>query len=332
MHYVPTHVQIETVNRFCDARCPMCTIKFVPDFAKDAPDELSWRGVARKAEIMTLETFQKITDKFKPLVSRINFLSLHGCGEPLLDKTLPEKVNHARRQVGFKNVGFTSNCSFLREDLAKRLLDAGLTTIIPSIDGLTAEVHETIRPRTKFNVIRENVERFIRLRDQGGYECKVLVRMIKQQLNIAQWNDYRTHWLALMNPQKGDAVLGFDVHNNGGKVKDFDKMTLGTYSETKRAEFDKHLAEDKVGMCPDLFSRLSIFASGDVALCSTDQSEFFKLGNIVEQDPVEVFNNPKFNEYRQAWIENRYMTMTHCKDCSIAISRVHSSRAQGKAA
>ena len=35
MIYVPTHVQIETVNRFCDARCPMCTIKFVPDFAKN---------------------------------------------------------------------------------------------------------------------------------------------------------------------------------------------------------------------------------------------------------------------------------------------------------
>ena len=40
MIFIPTHVQIETVNRFCDARCPMCTIKFVPDFAKNAPDEL----------------------------------------------------------------------------------------------------------------------------------------------------------------------------------------------------------------------------------------------------------------------------------------------------
>ena len=52
MNYIPTHVQIETVNRFCDARCPMCTIKFVPDHAKDAPDDLSNNGKSRAAEIM----------------------------------------------------------------------------------------------------------------------------------------------------------------------------------------------------------------------------------------------------------------------------------------
>ena len=85
MNYIPTHVQIETVNRFCDARCPMCTIKFVPDFAKDAPDELSNNGQARPAEIMSVETFKTIALKFKPYVDYIRFLSLHGCGEPMLD-------------------------------------------------------------------------------------------------------------------------------------------------------------------------------------------------------------------------------------------------------
>ena len=96
MNYIPTHVQIETVNRFCDARCPMCTIKFVPDFAKDAPDELSNNGQARPAEIMSVETFKTIALKFKPYVDKIRFLSLHGCGEPMLDKTLPEKIKFAK--------------------------------------------------------------------------------------------------------------------------------------------------------------------------------------------------------------------------------------------
>jgi len=51
MTYIPTHVQIEAVNRFCDARCPMCTIKFVPDFAKNAPDELSNNGISRPDQL-----------------------------------------------------------------------------------------------------------------------------------------------------------------------------------------------------------------------------------------------------------------------------------------
>ena len=90
MIYVPSHIQIETVNRFCDARCPMCTIKFVPDFKKDAKDEFSNNGTTRPAEIMSLETFKTISSKFKPYIERIRFLSLHGCGEPLLDKNLSE--------------------------------------------------------------------------------------------------------------------------------------------------------------------------------------------------------------------------------------------------
>ena len=44
MIYIPSHLQIEPVNRFCDARCPMCTIKFVPDFTKNTKDNLANNG------------------------------------------------------------------------------------------------------------------------------------------------------------------------------------------------------------------------------------------------------------------------------------------------
>ena len=76
MTYVPSHVQIETVNRFCDARCPMCTIKFVPEHKKITKDEFSNNGMSRAAEIMTLETFKAIVIKFKPYVERIEGLNL----------------------------------------------------------------------------------------------------------------------------------------------------------------------------------------------------------------------------------------------------------------
>jgi tRNA G26 N,N-dimethylase Trm1 len=64
MNYLPSHVQIETVNRYCDARCPMCTIKFVPDWSPDTEDNESFKGVSRKAEVMTLDTFKAIASKF----------------------------------------------------------------------------------------------------------------------------------------------------------------------------------------------------------------------------------------------------------------------------
>ena len=349
MTYIPTHVQIETVNRFCDARCPMCTIKFVPDFAKDAPDELSNTGQARPAEIMNFETFKSITIKFKPYVDKIRFLSLHGCGEPLLDKNLSLKVKFAKQEVGFKEVGFTSNCSVLTEKMTIKLLEAGLNCIIPSIDGLTKEVLEAIRPRTNFERTYKNVQFFIEQRDKLNADCKVLIRMIRQQLNNHQWEDYNKYWRELLSPEKGDDVLGLDVHNTGGKVKNFDKMKVNDFysmedeheahftKEIENGNFDKlvtpkngdgnvyikaHEVED-IGGCPDLFSRFSIFASGDVALCSADQAEYFKLGNAIHEDPVEIFNNEGFKKYRDNWLSNDYKNLDYCRDCKIYLSRFH---------
>jgi radical SAM protein with 4Fe4S-binding SPASM domain len=298
----------------------MCTIKFVPDWSSDAEDNQSFKGISRKAEVMSLETFKAIALKFKPYINKINMLSLHGCGEPLLDKSLSEKVAFAKK-VGFKQIGFTSNCSALTTKKAENLLNAGLNCIIPSIDGITKEVHEEIRPGTDYAKIIQNVKYFISYRDKHDFRCKVLIRMVRQQLNYQQWGDYKDFWKGFLNSSKGDDVLGFDIHNCGGKIDSFEKMKINEFQE-KADDFQKNYNESNAGMCPDLFSRLSIFASGDVALCSADQAEYFKLGNVLEMDPIAIFNNERFSHYREKWINKQYMDLEYCKDCTIAISRV----------
>ena len=326
----------------------MCTIKFVPDFKKDTKDKFSNDGMARPAEIMSFETFKIIASKFKPYLERIRFLSLHGCGEPLLDKNLSEKIKYAK-SIGFKEVGFTSNCNALTEKTTKRLLEAGLNCIIPSIDGLTKEVHETIRPRTNYEQIVKNLRYFIEQRDKHDFNCKILVRMIRQQLNSSQWNDYNIFWRGLLSAEKGDDVLGLDVHNTGGKVPNYDKMIINNFNSKEKdynahykrsvesGNFNKLLVregkDDEVcvkasevedlGGCPDLFTRFSVFASGDVALCSADQAEFFKLGNVINQDPIQIFNNERFSHYRNKWSSNGYKELEHCKNCTTVMSRFH---------
>ena len=130
--FFPSHLQIETVNRICNARCTMCTIDFIPDKSKVVEDENSHTGFSREAGMMPLNRYQQIIDKFEGHKEYIKYISLHGCGEPLLDPTLDLKVRYTKEK-GFRNVGFTSNCHFLSEALAEKLLKAGLNCIIPSI-------------------------------------------------------------------------------------------------------------------------------------------------------------------------------------------------------
>ena len=173
--------------------------------------------------------------------------------------------------------------------------------------------------------------------------------MVRQQLNISQWDDYNVFWRELLSTEKGDNVLGMDVHNTGGKVPNYDKKKINNFnsleedhkahytSSVENGRFEKLLVpeseDDEVcvkasevedlGGCPDLFTRFSIFASGDVALCSADQAEYFKLGNVINQDPIQIFNNDRFSHYRKKWLSNSYKELDHCKNCTVVMSRFH---------
>jgi MoaA/NifB/PqqE/SkfB family radical SAM enzyme len=210
MSYFPSHLQIETVNKLCNARCAMCTI-----FTNN-----------RAAEIMSLEKFMKIIDKFEPYKDRLEFLTTHGCGEPILDKTIAEKIAYAKK-AGFRGIGFSTNAGLLTEEISKKLLEAGLDTLIFSIDGLTKEVQEAIRYKAgDFKQVYDNVHRFMELRDKGNYSSRGLIRMIRQKLNYKQWDDYLKYWSELITPEKGDAVIKFDIHNCGGKVEGYKDMKI----------------------------------------------------------------------------------------------------------
>ena len=148
---IPKHLQIETINGVCTARCTMCTID-------------KW---TRKPYCMTIEEFKAVIHKFVPYVDHLDFLTLHGCGEPLLDRELPEKISIAKK-LGFHGTGFATNCTELDEKMSFRLIKSGIDTIICSIDGIKKETHEAIRRKTNFELIVQNVKASINIRNSIG--------------------------------------------------------------------------------------------------------------------------------------------------------------------
>lgn len=88
-------------------------------------------------------------------------------GEPLLDKCLDNKVRIAK-SLGFRGVGFATNCTELSENVAMRLVYAGLDTIICSIDDVNRDTYESIRIGTNFDKIVSNVKNFIKIRNLCG--------------------------------------------------------------------------------------------------------------------------------------------------------------------
>lgn len=296
---IPKHLLIETINGYCTARCTMCTFP-------------TW---TRKPRRMTENEFEIILRSFSPYIEHLDYLTLHGYGEPLLDKGLPEKIALAKG-LGFRGIGFATNCTELNGELAGRLVEAGLDTIICSIDGIRKETHESIRIKTNFEQIVENVKRFIEIRNNHG-ATRVLIRFIRQKLNFEEWPAFHQEWIRLLDPDKGDDVIRFDVHNWGDKINEYEEKTWDTdHSSTF--------------ICSDLMERFIVFSDGNVGFCCADDNGFFKLGTIPSDDPIEIFNNELFTHYRNTMREGRVDELDVCKNCTIMRSRLKKTNPREK--
>ena len=289
---IPKHIQFEPINGVCTTRCIMCT----------------WKMWTRKPNTMSNDAFKSILEKFGPYREDIQYVSLTGWGEPLLDRGLPGKIKIAK-DMGFRGTGFATNCTELDEGKAKELIESGLDTIICSIDGINKKTHETIRVGSDFGKIVSNVQDFIKIRNGSG-KTRVMVRFIRQDINKQEWPLFFDYWSKQLNRDFGDEVVKFDVHNYAGKVDRYEdkdpnrNLKLGSY------------------LCEELSMRMLIRSNGDVGFCDADiNGDIFDLGNALDSDPIEIYNNEVFNHHREMMQEGRILELEYCKECTIPRSR-----------
>ena len=286
--FIPTNIIIESVFG-CNANCVMCPI--------DKPTK-------RKKGVMSFDLYKDIIDGLYPYRDKVSQLDLFGVGEPLLDKTLPEKIQYAK-QKGFCGIGIATNADLMDESTAQQLFEAGLDTIMVSIDGITKAVHESIRVNTNFERIVKNVKRAISLRDSRNYTTKFVLRFIRQLINRDEWKGFKEYWNPLICREKADKIIGYDIHSWGGEV------------DIKKEELDYKAVPGDTA-CHHLFDRLIILNDGTVPLCCADMNHAHQaLGNVKDSSPIEIYNNSKIKEYRQMHLDGNRLKMTVCTKCTI---------------
>lgn len=131
----PFHLlQVEPTMR-CNLRCIMC-----PWPAFRAPADMSWA------------TYQRIV----PYLSLAQELDLTGGGESLLHPRLLDMVLLGK--IAGCVVGFSTNATLLKPDVAYDLVLAGLDWIAYSVDGATRTTYESIRVGARFQTVLDNIQ------------------------------------------------------------------------------------------------------------------------------------------------------------------------------
>jgi MoaA/NifB/PqqE/SkfB family radical SAM enzyme len=144
----PICVYLETTNR-CNLLCTTCPRTYEE---LEPPADMSW------------DLFRRIVDQ----LPRIERAVLHGVGEPMLVKRLPDMVRYLKDRGTY--VLFNTNGTVLNEKNGRALIDAGLDELRVSLDAASAQSYQAIRGKNYFNRILKNVRAFRALQERLGCE------------------------------------------------------------------------------------------------------------------------------------------------------------------
>ena len=274
-------------------------------------------------EELPTEVFLGVLDKVaKDFEGRLPMLNITG-GEPLLRKDFFEIVSHAK-ELGF-SWGMTSNGTLITKEVARKLKEAGMSTISVSLDG-TKEYHDAFR-RSK-NAYERTVEGLRNLKEQGFKEVQATtvvtpknLPLLDDLLQVLCEIDVDSWRLVGMEP------IGRALDNPELLLSKEEQLTLLRYIRDKREEgypltyacshwlgYDyEREVRDWYFFCDAGIRTASIMANGDIGAClDIDRRPETIQGNVLHDDFTEVWKN-RFRIFRKP-LSNRCEECRNCPD------------------
>lgn len=144
---LPVCLYLEVTNR-CNLLCTTCPRTYAE---LEPPADIAW------------DLFTRIVDQIPNLARAV----LHGVGEPMLVKNLPDMVRYLKARGTY--VLFNTNGTVLTEKNGRALIEAGLDELRVSLDASTPESYRKVRGKDYFRRILRNVKAFRAMQRREGH-------------------------------------------------------------------------------------------------------------------------------------------------------------------
>lgn len=212
------------------------------------------------------------------IVSRC--LILHGYGEPLIDKNIVDRVQACTdRGIPTYFSCVPANLSVKR---AEQVMQAGLTVMKFSMDGLTNEQQQSVRGRLNdFDKSYQTMLDVIEMKKKKGYKTLIVPTMIELSKDD---NSIEMHQRFL------DMWKGYDVF---AYVKSQDNRWY--FEDDQKIENKSHYKEQ---YCEYPWTSMTVMADGSAVPCTQDYNCEMAMGNIQEQSLDEIWNGDAYKDFR----------------------------------
>jgi len=222
-------------------------------------------------------------------------IATHNNDEPLLIKDLSKRIEFARKH-GFMDVIMTTNGVLFTKDKIKQVIDAGVTRILFSIDALTEETYNKVRPGGNFKKANRALEMALEYREQQGSPLPII--RVSFVPNIVNQHELKPFF------ERYSQIVDY-----------IDVQPFCTYYQenTNLIPNDATLVTDYCCSCPWRYA--IVRANGDVLPCPNFYGTELVMGNIYNSSLYKIFNSDGMKQLRRQLKEGIYKHKA-CLECS----------------
>jgi MoaA/NifB/PqqE/SkfB family radical SAM enzyme len=287
----PVVYNIETTNA-CNMKCEMCprttmmtrgieTIDrdtFIRIAEQIAPFEKTQWG--KWEEFVEREYGIKNNDMgenhfFLYIIPKV--IQLHGYGDPLLDKNMPEYL----KILSGKNIPtyFSCNPSNINIEKMTRMFENGLGYIKYSIETVDDNLHKKIRGKASdFTSSYNKIVELLKIKEKNGYKTTIIITM----LNLNRTNQMKEYKLL------EKAFQGLDVYIY---LKSEDQQW---YRKDHHGTNSIHWTE----FCKHPWMSMTIKSNGEAVMCMEDYNNEIILGDAKKESLYDIWNGDNYKRFR----------------------------------
>ena len=252
-------------------------------------------------ETMPLEVFSRAVEQMKRFSEPFKLLSFMGHGEPLLNQDLPKMIHLVKESGVAQRIEIITNASMLSHDLSKSLIEAGLSTLRVSLQGVTSEKYKKIaNVNVNFEELLGELEYFSSIRKN----CKLFVKVVDTSL------------------EEGEEQCFYKLFENVADRMYVERIQP-VYAGVDYKEHVRNIVVDRYGnehekrmVCPLTFYMMSLWPNGDIVPCDAIYKPLI-LGNVQNEELLTMWNGLELKEFQRMQLaQKRNLHMGCCRCCA----------------
>lgn len=286
----PYSIAIDSCN-LCNFKCKFCAM------------QTSNEKQSYKKQFMHLDLFKKIIDDIKQFSEKLKVLRLSGQGEPLLNPEYIDMIKYASDSGVAEFIETVTNGSKLNPKYNQKLVASGINRIRISIEAVDeVGYNEMAGVKLDFSQFVSNIKD---LYNRSRGKCEIYIKTVDAAVNTKEKEElfYQTF---------GDICDTIFVDRVIPLWSDFERL-LSEFELNGDGMHGQKL--QKVEVCPYSFYNLLINPDGDVTVCCADWKRKLVVGNVANENFVDIWNGEKLRNFWKDMLSKKKNTYEMCQKC-----------------